>query len=143
MAQQEMVARMTDIMAQFVAHIGKRLPDDVIAKLKQLESEETNPLAKTIYHTMARNQELAEVFINYMLSEEPAIANAEYTYYASPNKAVYTSPAYIEDMGEEAMRVLYPQMESFAEAYNRYAYRNLDAATLDYINTLWEKIKIN
>ena len=60
MAQQEMVARMTDIMAQFVAHIGKRLPDDVIAKLKQLESEETNPLAKTIYHTMARNQELAE-----------------------------------------------------------------------------------
>ena len=46
-------------------------------------------------------------------------------------------------MGEEAMRVLYPQMESFAEAYNRYAYRNLDAATLDYINTLWEKIKIN
>ena len=60
MAQKEIVARMTDIMAQFVAHIGKRLPDDVIAKLKQLESEETNPLAKTIYQTMARNQELAE-----------------------------------------------------------------------------------
>lgn len=31
----------------------------------------------------AQNKELAEIFINYMLSEEPAVANAEYTYYAS------------------------------------------------------------
>ena len=93
--------------------------------------------------TCCRNQELAERFINYMLSEEPAIANAEYTYYASPNKAVYTSPAYIEDMGEEAMAVLYPEIADFAEKYNQYAYKNLDAKTLDYINTLWENIKIN
>ena len=92
--------------------------------------------------TCCRNQELAERFINYMLSEEPAIANAEYTYYASPNKAVYTSPAYIEDMGEEAMAVLYPEIADFAEKYNQYAYKNLDAKTLDYINTLWENIKI-
>ncbi|MBQ6470396.1 MAG: hypothetical protein IJJ33_00300, partial [Victivallales bacterium] len=31
-------------------------------------------------------------FINYMLSEEPAIANAEYIYYASPNSLVYNNP---------------------------------------------------
>ncbi|MBQ2755400.1 MAG: spermidine/putrescine ABC transporter substrate-binding protein [Oscillospiraceae bacterium] len=91
----------------------------------------------------AKNKELAEIFINYMLSEEPAIANAEYTYYASPNSLVYNNASYIEDMGEEAMAVLYPEMESFSALYNQYAYQNLDAETLDYINTLWENVKIN
>ncbi len=90
-----------------------------------------------------QNKELAEIFINYMLSEEPAVANAEYTYYASPNTLVYNSETYIDDMGEEAMEVLYPGIENFAELYNANAYRNLDQATLDYVNTLWEKIKIN
>ena len=91
----------------------------------------------------AQNKELAEIFINYMLSEEPAVANAEYTYYASPNSLVYNNATYIEDMGEEAMAVLYPDMESFAESYNKQAYRNLDTEMLDYLNTLWENIKIN
>lgn len=91
----------------------------------------------------AQNKELAEIFINYMLSEEPAIANAEYTYYASPNSIVYNNAGYIEDMGEEAMEVLYPDMTSFAEKYNAMAYRNLDTEMLDYLNTLWENIKIN
>lgn len=90
-----------------------------------------------------QNQELAEIFINYMLSEEPAIANAEYTYYASPNALVYENETYQEDMGQEAMEVLYPELGSFAEEYNRFAYRNLDAVMLDYLNTLWENIKIN
>ena len=56
----------------------------------------------------AANKELAEIYINYMLSEEPAIANAEYIYYASPNSAVYESEVYMDDMGEEAMEILYP-----------------------------------
>ncbi|MBQ8263498.1 MAG: spermidine/putrescine ABC transporter substrate-binding protein, partial [Oscillospiraceae bacterium] len=89
------------------------------------------------------NKELAEIFINYMLSEEPAVANAEYTCYASPNSLVYTSDTYIEDMGEEAMEVLYPEMEDFSELYNTYAYRNLSTEMLDYLNTLWENLKIN
>ena len=93
--------------------------------------------------TCCQNQELAEIFINYMLSEEPAVANAEYTYYASPNKAVYTNAAYIEEMGEEAMETLYPEMGNFAERYNTYAYRNLDPELLGYLNTLWETVKIN
>ena len=91
----------------------------------------------------AENKELAEIFINYMLSEEPAVANAEYTYYASPNRLVYTSEAYIEDMGEEAMTILYPELGSFSQQYNTFAYRNLDASLLDYVNTLWENVKIN
>ena len=42
-----------------------------------------------------QNQELAEIFINYMLSEEPAVANAEYICYACPNSLVYESEDYI------------------------------------------------
>ena len=59
MYQQEMVTKMTDIMASFVGHIGKKLPDDVIAKLDELAKKETSPLAKTLYETMMRNQNLA------------------------------------------------------------------------------------
>ena len=90
-----------------------------------------------------QNKELAEIFINYMLSEEPAIANAEYTWYASPNRLVYESETYCEDMGEEAMEVLYPGIGNFAELYDQYAYRNLDPETLGYLNSLWETVKIN
>ena len=90
-----------------------------------------------------QHKELAEIFINFMLSHDAAVANAEYTYYASPNRIVYTDEGYIEDMGEETMEVLYPEIGDFSALYNKYAYRNLDAETLDYINSLWEKVKIN
>ena len=91
----------------------------------------------------AKNKELAEIFINYMLSEEPAIANAEYTYYASPNSAVYEHPDYIGEMGEDPMAALYPDLGDFSAQYNRLAFRNLDADTLSYMTTLWENVKIN
>ena len=90
-----------------------------------------------------KNKELAEIFINYMLSEEPAVANAEFTYYASPNSMVLNSQQYAEDMGEDFMEIIYPPMDSFRNNYQAYAYQNLDAETLAYINELWEKVKIN
>jgi spermidine/putrescine transport system substrate-binding protein len=93
--------------------------------------------------TSCQNKELAEIFINYMLSADAAIANAEYICYASPNSLVYDNEEYLEDMGEEAIEILYPGLDDFSELYNTYAYRNLDTATLDYINTLWENLKIN
>ena len=93
--------------------------------------------------TCCENKELAEIFINFMLEKEPAIANAEYTYYASPNRLVYEDEAYIEEMGEEAMSVLYQHAGNFAEQYEANAYHNLKPETLDYINTLWETLKIN
>ena len=86
----------------------------------------------------AQNKELAEIFINYMLSEEAAVANAEYTYYASPNSLVYNNATYLEDLGEDTIAVLYPELGNFAEQYNKMAFRNLDSETLDYLNTLWE-----
>ncbi len=92
--------------------------------------------------TSCQNKELAECFINFMLSRDAAIANAEYTYYASPNAAVYTDAEYLADMGD-AIDILYPDLGDFSEQYNRYAYRNLDSELLDYINTLWETVKIN
>lgn len=89
-----------------------------------------------------QNKELAEIFINYMLSAEPAIANAEYIYYATPNSLVYEDEGYLEDIGEEAAAILYPDVEDFSASYNQYAFRNLDSETLDYVNTLWENLKI-
>ena len=90
-----------------------------------------------------QNKELAERFIDYMLSPEPAIANAEYIYYACPNSAVYTNEDYIDEMGEEAMEILYPEIGDFSDLYNQYAFRSLDEGMLDYVNTLWESLKIN
>ena len=78
-----------------------------------------------------------------MLSEEPAVANAEFTYYASPNSIVYNNEAYLEDLGEDTISILYPGIDDFKENYNIYAYRNLSNDQLDYINTLWETLKIN
>ncbi|MGX8692307.1 MAG: ABC transporter substrate-binding protein [Clostridia bacterium] len=89
-----------------------------------------------------RDQELAEIFINYMLSEEPAVANAEYIYYASPNSLVYNNADYLEELGEETVDVLYRFTDNFNEYLNEYAYHNLDADTLGYITTLWESLKI-
>lgn len=93
--------------------------------------------------TCTQNKELAEIFINYMLSEEAAIPNAEYISYASPNKLVYENEDYLNEMGENAVKMLYPDFDNFKDMYNQYAYRTLDTKLLDYINTLWENVKIN
>ena len=59
MSKEEQIQRMKGMMAKFIAHTGKKLPDDVITKLRELRDKEDSPLAKTIYDTMFRNQELA------------------------------------------------------------------------------------
>lgn len=59
MSKEEQIQRMKGMMAKFIAHTGKKLPDDVIAKLRELRDKEDSPLAKTIYDTMFRNQEQA------------------------------------------------------------------------------------
>ena len=86
------------------------------------------------------DQELAEIFINYMLSPEPAIANAEFIYYPSPNSAVFTNPQYQKEMGTEAMEILYGKSNNFDLMYNKNAYRSLDEETLTYIDTLWQRL---
>ena len=91
----------------------------------------------------AQNKDLAEIFINFMLSEEAAVANAEFIAYASPNSLVYNSAEYREDMGEETMEILYPDLGEFSQMYNKYAFRNMSPEMLNLQNDLWETIKIN
>lgn len=60
MSQDQNMQSMIDTMSKFIAHFGKKLPDDVEKKLKELAEKETAPLAKSIYETMFLNQKLAE-----------------------------------------------------------------------------------
>ena len=89
--------------------------------------------------TCAQNKELAEIYINFMLSDDAAIANAEYIYYASPHANVYNSEVYKEDMGEDVISILYPEGFDFHANYDTNCYKDLPAGTKDYINTLWSK----
>lgn len=89
----------------------------------------------------SKNKDVAEAYINFMLTEEPAVANAEQTYYASPNKVVYENAGYKEDLGD-AYDVLYPSDFDFRANYEAFAYRNLDDATLKFMNELWDGLFI-
>jgi len=51
--------QLTDVIASFTVLVGKRLPDDVSAKLKALRDEETVPMAKMLYEVMEKNQNIA------------------------------------------------------------------------------------
>ena len=86
--------------------------------------------------TCTQNKELAETYINFMLSDDAAYANATYIYYASPHKNVYENQDYIDEMGD-AMDILYPEDFDFAANYNKNCYKDLDAGTKSYINELW------
>ena len=51
--------QLTTYMANFISHVGKVLPDDIIARLDELAEQEDSPLSRVIYATMKRNQQLA------------------------------------------------------------------------------------
>lgn len=87
----------------------------------------------------SQNPEIAERYINFMLSEEPAVANAEYTYYASPNRLVMENEEYIEYMSEikeDAYEKIYA-----LESVKATSYKNLTPERLALINNLWEDLK--
>lgn len=89
----------------------------------------------------AQSPELAMEYINFMLTKEIAIANAEYICYASPNKLVFEDEEYISYMTDEvhpdAMTILYDfDMESME------FYHDLPTETRMLMNELWEELKI-
>lgn len=91
--------------------------------------------------TCSQNPELAERYINFMLSEDAAIANAEYICYASPNRLVYENEEYIaamEELHEDAMSILYNDIFDIKTEY----YYNLSPEQLERVNELWEELKI-
>ena len=88
----------------------------------------------------SQNPEIAEEYINFMLSEEPAVANAEATYYASPNSTVIESDEYKEYMNsikDDAFEILYG-----SEDVTTSTYKNLSADGLSQMNDLWEELKV-
>ena len=87
----------------------------------------------------SRNPEIAERYINFMLSEEPAVANAEYTYYASPNRLVMENEEYIEYMSE-IKEDAYEKMYAL-DRVKATSYKNLSPEKLALINDLWEELK--
>ena len=91
--------------------------------------------------TTCRNQELAMLYINFMCSKEIGMANALYTYYASPLTTVVNDPEYreaMEEVHEDALSILYPSEE---ESVSSQAYMNLSSERLVMLNNLWEELK--
>ena len=87
----------------------------------------------------SRNKEIAEAYIEFMLTEAPAVANAEYTYYASPNQVVRENEEYIEYMDsikEGGYELMYG-----TDAVPTTSYKNLDAEQLIMLNERWEELK--
>ena len=58
-ADRSAVDQLIDIVSKFTSRISMIQPDDVTVKLRELAAEETNPMAKMIYETMERNQQVA------------------------------------------------------------------------------------
>lgn len=52
--------RFIDIMAKFTSYAGKHLPDDVLAKLRELRMQEDTPMAKLIYDAMFDDLKMAD-----------------------------------------------------------------------------------
>jgi len=90
--------------------------------------------------TTSKNPEIAERYINFMLSKEAAIANAEYMCYASPNRLVTEDADYraaMEELHPDAMEILYGTGEMRLEFYE-----NLPEQKLMMLSHLWEDLKI-
>lgn len=110
--------------------------------------------------TCAKNVEAAHAYIDFMLTEEPAIANAEYVGYGSPNKVVRENEdyvAYMNDWHEDAMNILYghevyvSNTEDLkdvktdllkASFYRAIGNTEENGNLLDFTNSLWSELKV-
>mgnify|MGYP002523894472 CR=1 FL=1 len=82
-----------------------------------------------------QNKEAAELYINFMLREDIALANAEYLCYATPNQAVLDNEEYSLRDNE----MLYPDEEHTPPT--EY-FHNLDSEMLMLMTSLWDNLKI-
>lgn len=83
----------------------------------------------------AQNVRAAEMYINFLLDPEVALANAYATGYETPNKVVFEMEEYA-DMANN--KYLYPD-----EEINTEYFYDLDDATRNAMNTLWNEVKAN
>ncbi len=84
----------------------------------------------------ANNVEAAMLFLNFLMEPDVALANAEYIYYASPNKSVTSNPEY-SLLGDE---ILYPSEENMPKC--EY-FHDMDTDTRAYFDKLWQDIKLH
>ena len=103
----------------------------------------------------AENVEHAYKYIDFMLSTDPAIANAEYIYYASPNSLVKDNEDYKEYLGDDYELIYDPDFDNkYKDAsgneityieymFNTYAYRDLDDQSRALLSSLWEGLKVD
>ncbi len=98
----------------------------------------------------AAQPEVAKEYINFMLSEEPAVANAVYIGYASPNTVVQNSEDYqatmLEDYGDRAIEILYASSpddinRDYNDKFGTACYKSFTPEIQSYVNTLWESLK--
>ena len=100
----------------------------------------------------SKNKEIAEYYINFMLTKEAAIANAEYTYYASPNSLVVEDSdykSYMAEIKEDAYDKMYPEKiklteetrDKYPDKVHYSSYENLTEDKLVLLNSLWEELK--
>ena len=90
----------------------------------------------------SKNKAVAQEYINFMLDEDPAVANAEYTYYASPNTLVRESEEYrecMEEIKEDAYDILYGEP---SENYVKTMYKDLGEEGIARMNQYWEELKV-
>ena len=81
----------------------------------------------------AKNKLAAELYINFLLDPEVALANAEYICYASPHTEVYSNPEYTFYQNE----ILYPEDGKF----KTQLFLNLSPEILSLMSTLWDDVK--
>ncbi len=82
----------------------------------------------------SEKKELAEAFINFMLTAEAGVANTEYVYYSTPNQAVFDEL----DPEMQQNEVAYPERRE-----NWEAFRYLPKETNDLMTDLWNTVKTN
>jgi len=83
----------------------------------------------------ALNKAAAELYINFMLEPDVALANAEYICYASPNTAVVNNKNY----SLKNNKYLYPDAASMPKTE---IYTNLPQSTLNLMSSLWDDVKL-
>ncbi len=95
----------------------------------------------------SKNPDVAKEYINFMLSEEPAVENAKYIGYASPNTLVSSNADYLDYMGEDACEILYGTRPDdinadYNASYGTTCYKNFTPEIQSRVNTLWENLKL-
>lgn len=101
--------------------------------------------------TSSQNVEHAHEYINFMLSTEAAIANAEYIYYASPLKNVVENEEYIEYMDSDYESIYLPDFNEVMEngqtvieyMFENFEYQDLSDESRAILNNLWEGLKVD